>query len=72
MESYCKTIFFTEEKSWLVHRDCDNVYERLLGFDTFDMTKDGCRDFKTDVQGVERKGKYCVCSTENCNDGLVE
>ena len=59
------------EKSWQVHRDCDNVYEKLLGENTFDTAKDGCRDFKATVKGVERKGRYCVCSTEDCNAGAV-
>ena len=54
-----------------MHRDCDNVYEKLLGENTFDTAKDGCRDFRATVKGVERKGRYCVCSTEDCNAGAV-
>ena len=70
----CVSVFFSiaEEKSWQVHRDCNNVYERLLGYDTFDTSKDGCRNFKAVVKGVERKGRYCVCSNESCNTGPVD
>ena len=77
-------IYLTDDRPGRVFRECDHVYEKIFGYDSFKTSEVGCREYEVKkilgwyakededkVKDSTLKGILCVCSGEKCNGGPV-
>ena len=61
-----------DERPHEIIRDCDLIFDKVYGNDTFTLQGNGCDKFEAMKDGALRTGKYCMCMTDLCNGGPID